>query len=106
MPKQKKKHEKTVKYRQNTKPKSPLDINQIELAFINRALSGDEIPPEIEISPVPRIQRIQKKNLESMCKKLKKETDRDLLEKELVLLLNGEKSLPIMAFSPNYRQKN
>ena len=96
------------KRKNSNRPKSPLDINQIELAFINRIIDGEieEIPQDLEISSIPRIQKIQKRNLENLCKKLKKEYDKNLLEKELVLLLNGEKSLPIGAFGPSYRIKS
>ncbi|HSB46996.1 MAG TPA: hypothetical protein VLD37_03210 [Candidatus Bilamarchaeum sp.] len=72
---------------------SYFDINQLELAFINRALSGDKNipPPVVEIGKNERILRIQKRNLESLCRGRGKEYRASLLEGELKKILSGVK---------------
>jgi hypothetical protein len=72
---------------------SYFDINQLELAFINRALSGNSEapPPAVEIGKSERILRIQKRNLESLCRKSGKEYRAPLLEGELRKIISGAK---------------
>jgi hypothetical protein len=72
---------------------SYFDINQLELAFINRALAGskDEPPPVVEIGKSERILRIQKRNLETLCRGQGKEYRASLLEGELKKILSGVK---------------
>lgn len=72
---------------------SYFDINQLELAFINRALSGskDAPPPIVEISRSERILKIQKRNLEILCRGQGKEYRPSLLEGELKKILSGVK---------------
>ncbi|MBU0532155.1 hypothetical protein KKB44_01545 [Candidatus Micrarchaeota archaeon] len=80
---------------------SYFDINQLELAFINRALESSrrlETPHFIEIGRSRRILRIQKRNLLSMCKGSNKETRKDRLESELRKVLCGERRLSISCF--------
>ncbi|MBI5222994.1 hypothetical protein HY990_01085 [Candidatus Micrarchaeota archaeon] len=64
-----------------------LDINQFELALINRALLGK--PPSIlqRMAKSKRILKIQKKNLESLCAALDRSIDEDYLDEELNRLL-------------------
>ncbi|MFN7990821.1 MAG: hypothetical protein U0R44_01545 [Candidatus Micrarchaeia archaeon] len=72
---------------------SYFDLNQLELAFINRALNGSmEKPPGIvDIAAKERILRIQKGNLEKLCKKRGKECRPLALEHELKKILSGAK---------------
>lgn len=70
------------------------DINQLELAFINRALKEGgktKAPDFIEIGRNLRILRIQKLNLERLLRKGKKETREGALESELRKILSGSK---------------
>jgi hypothetical protein len=72
---------------------SYFDINQLELAFINRALAGsrDAPPPIVEISRSERILKIQKRNLEILCRGQGKEYRTSLLEGELKKIISGIK---------------
>src|SRR4030095_12895619 len=72
---------------------SYFDINQLELAFINRALKGikDGIPAFVEIGKSERILQIQKRNLEILCQKRGKEYRPGTLEGELKKILSGAK---------------
>ncbi|MBI5046401.1 hypothetical protein HZC07_01580 [Candidatus Micrarchaeota archaeon] len=80
------------------------DINQLELAQINHLLDQIEKSKRVtdrrftNLSRTKRILLIQKYNLEEMCKKLKKETRKGELQKELALILSGEKSLSLSCF--------
>ena len=74
--------------------RSYFDLNQLELAFINRALDGEHLPtiPEfVEIGKSKRILSIQKRNLERLCTKLGRKKGSTLLKSELNKILNGEK---------------
>jgi|GEM_PF-3330924 len=73
---------------------SYFDLNQLELAFINRVLHGGkktDIPPVVEIGNSKRILLIQKKNLEAVCHKHGKEKREGQLEGELKRILSGSK---------------
>jgi hypothetical protein len=72
---------------------SYFDINQLELAFINRALKGNEdaLPEIVEIGRSERILKIQKRNLERLCQGRGKEFKTALLEGELKKILSGAK---------------
>ncbi|MDD5172410.1 MAG: hypothetical protein PHF60_05235 [Candidatus ainarchaeum sp.] len=79
---------------------SYLDINQLELAYINRAIDDPrkEAPPFVEIGKNKRILLIQKRNLESFCRKKGKEYKKGPLETELRGVLGGRKGLSIGCF--------
>ena len=72
---------------------SYMDINQLELAFINRALKkkGGTVPEFVQIGNSKRILSIQKRNLERLCRKLKKEYNEGELDGELGAILSGDK---------------
>jgi hypothetical protein len=72
---------------------SYFDINQLELAFINRALRGirQNLPEFVEIGGSERILRIQKHNLERLCQRRGKEFKEASLEGELKKILSGAK---------------
>jgi hypothetical protein len=69
------------------------DINQLELAFINRALAGsrEEPPPVVEIGRSERILKIQKRNLERLCRGRGREHRPSQLEGELRKIISGAK---------------
>ncbi len=80
---------------------SYLDINQLELAFINRAINSRrrlETPSWVEIGRSKRILRLQKKNLVRLCRKMKRECREGRLESELGRLLGGKRRLSIRCF--------
>jgi len=82
-----------------------LDINQFELALINRALNGERIPEgpfEAQIGNSERILRIQKRNLSSLLRSLGKPNDPRSLEKSLRSLLNGKSTLRLMGLAPKH----
>ncbi len=76
---------------------SYFDLNQLELAFINRALRNPraKTPPVVEIGKKKRILELQKKNLERLCRKMKKERRAPQLEKELRKILDGKRLLSL-----------
>lgn len=78
------------------------DLNQLELAFINRVLRGKKtkIPDIVEIGNKARILRIQKVNLEQILRRHGKERREDVLEKELEMILSGSR---IFSFFPQRR---
>ncbi len=88
------KEEKTRQGHVETNAISYFDLNQLELAFINRVLRGDkktDIPPVVEIGKSRRILLIQKKNLEAVCNRRGKEKREGQLEGELKRILAGSK---------------
>ena len=76
---------------------SYFDLNQLELAFINRALRNPraKTPPVVEIGKKKRILELQKKNLMRICKKMKKERGASALESELKRILGGRRLLSL-----------
>ena len=80
---------------------SYFDLNQLELAFVNRALDNPKrinVPDFVEISRKRRILRIQRHNLVNECKKAGKETRKGALESELKKILGGVRTLSIRCF--------
>jgi hypothetical protein len=81
------------------------DINQLELAFINRALEGagsDGMPGFVEIGRSERILMIQKRNLEALCRKNGRAHGPSGLESELKKILSGVKALSARCFPPKH----
>jgi hypothetical protein len=76
---------------------SYFDLNQLELAFINRALRNPRVktPPVVEIGKKKRILELQKKNLMRLCTKMRKERRAPQLEKELKRILGGKRLLSL-----------
>jgi len=86
-----------------TEARSYLDINQLELAFINRALHGrgkTRMPGFVSIGNSRRILLLQKRNLEILCRRLRKNWQETALESELQKLLGGEKVASIRFMAP------
>jgi len=84
---------------------SQLDINQIELAYINLRLrdpTRSDVPEFVEIGNSERILRIQKKNLEGLCRRLGRAVGVRYLESELRRLICGEKLLAPFGFAPRH----
>lgn len=82
---------------------SYLDINQVELAFINRALRSSgrpKIPDFVKIGKSKRILLLQKRNLETLCRRLKKNCREGALEGELRGILGGAKAASIRFMAP------
>ena len=84
------------------------DINQFELAFINRAIKDDgsrkkkpKFPKFINIGKTKRILSIQKGNLESLLRQLGREHREEHLDGELSEILSGNRLLSIMCFGPS-----
>lgn len=80
-----------------------LDLNQLELALINRALRGrrhSPLPDFIEIGNSRRILAIQRHNLETLCRKLGREHRAEELEAHLSLLLSGTKPASLRCYAP------
>lgn len=79
---------------------SYFDLNQLELAFVNRALKDPRVktPPVVEIGKKKRILELQKKNLMRLCGKMKKERGESRLESELKKILSGRRSLSLRCF--------
>jgi hypothetical protein len=76
---------------------SYFDINQLELAFINRILRGEktDVPDLVEVGNSPRVLKIQKKNLEAILMRHGKEKREGQLEGELKRILSGAKIFSI-----------
>ena len=73
---------------------SYFDLNQLELAFINRALKGenkDAVPDVVDIGNNKRVLLIQKRNLEAILSKHGQEKREGQLEGELKRILSGAK---------------
>jgi len=80
-----------------------LDINQLELAVINRALRGarrSELPSFADIGRTERILKLQQKNLQDLCRRLGKEWRKGELERELKAILDGRAGLSLVCFAP------
>lgn len=78
-----------------------LDLNQLELAYINLAVEEGrmpDLPRFVEIGNNRRVLLIQKRNLESLCRKTGKEYRKGPLENELNGILGGRKGLSIGCF--------
>ena len=75
---------------------SYFDINQLELACINRVLEGKEykLKNQVNIGKTKRILGIQKKNLEHLLARTKKAHGKKDLDRELAMILAGRKSIP------------
>lgn len=80
--------------------RTDMDINQLELALVNRALDGDEVPPDADIGNSDRVRRIQQRNLRSLCTELGRENKKAELEAMLLAILNGGTVLSIGCFAP------
>lgn len=81
------------------------DINQLELSLINRALEGGDttgMPRFVEIGRSERILRIQKRNLEALCRKNGRPHGPSGLESELRGILSGIKALSARCFPPKH----
>lgn len=86
---------------------SYFDINQLELAIINRALQNQlkSDPPEyVSIGKNSRILTIQKRNLEKLCRKMKREYREQKLDGELKKILSGAKVFSMICFSNRYEE--
>lgn len=79
---------------------SYFDMNQLELAYINRALKNPrrKAPDFVDISSKKRILEIQKRNLIDMCRSTDRERRGSSLESELRKILSGEKRLSLRCF--------
>lgn len=80
---------------------SYFDLNQLELALINRALDErleHELPEYVSIGKNSRILGIQKRNLEKLCRKMKREHRGPKLEAELKKILSGAKVFSLICF--------
>ncbi|MBD3210418.1 hypothetical protein GF318_03480 [Candidatus Micrarchaeota archaeon] len=93
---------KTARERSSASATSYMDINQLELAFINRVLDNPrekrEIPDFVEIGRSKRILQIQKRNLQSTLRGMDRERAKGRLESELRSVLSSKKRLPISCF--------
>ena len=81
------------------------DINQLELACINRALEGagtGGMPGFVEIGRSERILRIQKRNLEALCRSNGRPHGPSGLESELKKIVSGVKALSARCFPPKH----
>jgi hypothetical protein len=89
-----KEEERTGRGHVETSAISYFDLNQLELAFINRVLKGEKrakIPSVVEIGKNERILKIQKRNLEAILGRHGKERREGQLEGELKRILTGSK---------------
>jgi len=79
---------------------SYFDINQLELAYINRVLRNPRgrVPPSVRISRKRRILELQRRNLLELCRGSKRERRSSSLESELRKILSGEKRLSLRCF--------
>ncbi len=80
--------------------RTDMDINQLELALVNRALDGDDVPPDADIGNSDRVRRIQQRNLRDLCGELGRENKKGELEAMLLAILNGGSVLSIGCFAP------
>ncbi|MFH1520018.1 MAG: hypothetical protein ABID61_00060 [Candidatus Micrarchaeota archaeon] len=86
---------------------SYFDINQLELAIINRALQNQlkrDVPEYVSIGKNTRILTIQKRNLERLCRKMGRECRDRPLETELKKILSGSKVFSLICFSNRYEE--
>jgi hypothetical protein len=82
-----------------------MDINQLELALVNRALDGDEVPPDADIGGNERVLKLQQKNLRDLCRELGREYKKEELELMLLAILDGGSVLSIGCFSPQTEKR-
>lgn len=81
------------------------DINQFELALINRALKGEEMSyqdMDKSIGHSPRILRIQKRNLSVLLKGMGRPRDEKTLESALRRILSGQSALRLQGKAPKH----
>ncbi len=78
-----------------------IDINQLELAVINRALRGEQsgLERRANIGKNRRILHIQRANLIELLKMNKKKYDERILERELQAVLAGKKVLSFICMA-------
>jgi len=82
-----------------------IDINQFELAIINRALRGDREAAKrltVDIGNSDRILRIQKRNLSALLRDLGRPSDARTLERALQMILSGHSSLRLIGKAPKH----
>lgn len=93
---------KAARRKSRSRAVSYLDINQLELAFINRVLEDPrtrrQLPEFVDIGRSKRILLLQKKNLQTMLRDMDRERGKGMLEGELQAVLSGEKRLSISCF--------
>jgi hypothetical protein len=82
-----------------------MDINQLELALVNRALDGDEVPPDADIGNSERILKLQQRNLRNLCRELGREHEKQELETMLLAILGGGSVLSIGYFAPQAERR-
>jgi hypothetical protein len=92
----------TREKRANRTSLSYFDINQLELAIINRALhdqlEGQKLPGYVSIGKNARILSIQKRNLERLCRSMRRECRGKALEAELRKIRAGSKVFSLFCF--------
>jgi len=84
--------------------RTSMDINQLELALVNRALDGDEVPPDADIGGNERVLKIQQRNLRDLCRELNRESGKAELEAMLLAILDGGSVLSIGGFAPKHER--
>lgn len=85
--------------------RTDMDINQLELAFVNRALDGDEVPPDADIGNNDRVLKLQQRNLRDLCRELGRDHKKEELEAMLLAILDGASALSIVCFAPQAERK-
>lgn len=85
--------------------RTSMNINQLELALVNRALDGEEVPPDADIGGNERVLRLQQKNLRDLCRELGQECRKEELESMLLAILNGGSVLSIGCFGPQTERR-
>ena len=91
---------KTSRRTSETTEVSYFDINQLELAYINRVLKNPKgrVPSFVDISRKKRVLELQKRNLLELCRSSNRERRSSSLESELRKILSGEKRLSLRCF--------
>lgn len=97
--------EKASKTQKRAPVRTDMDINQLELALVNRALDGEEVPPDADIGNSERILKLQQKNLRDLCKELGRDYEKQELEERLLAILGGGSVLSIGCFAPQTERK-
>ena len=94
--------EKSAKTAVRKKPpkQTNMNINQLELALVNRALDGEEVPPDADIGNSERVLKLQQKNLRDLLRELGEEYKKEELESMLLAILGGGSVLSIGYFAP------
>ncbi len=85
--------------------RTDMDINQLELALVNRALDGEEVPPDADIGSNERVLKLQQRNLRDLCRELGREYKKEDLEAMLLAILDGGSVLSIGCFAPKTERK-